>query len=43
MFDITFIVGQLSKRNTDLRVGHLKAVKKVVDCLKGLMYLKFTY
>lgn len=43
IFDIVFIVGQLSKHNTDLRVGHLKAVKKVVDHLKGLIYLKFTY
>lgn len=43
IFNIAFVVGQLSKRNTDLRVGDLKAVNKVVDYLKGLIYLKFTY
>ncbi len=28
--DIAFAVGQLSKHNSDLRAGHMKAEKKVV-------------
>lgn len=38
-----FIVWQLSKQNADLRVGHLKAVKRVVQYLKSTIQLKLTY
>lgn len=41
--DITFVIGQLSKQNTDPRVRHLKAAKRVVLYLMGTMYLGLTY
>lgn len=41
--DISFVVGQLSKRNVDLRMGHLKAAKQVIRYLKGTMHLGLTY
>ena len=41
--DIAFAVGQLSKRNADPRVGHLKAAKRVLRYLKGTMHLGITY
>lgn len=41
--DISFVVGQLSKRNADPRVGHLKAAKRVVRYLKGTMHLGLMY
>lgn len=41
--DIAFAVGQLSKRNSDPRVGHLKAAKRVIRYLKGTMHLGIRY
>lgn len=41
--DISFAMGQLSQRNADPRVGHLKAAKGVVWYLKGTMHLGITY
>lgn len=41
--DISFIVGQLSKRNSDPRVGHLKAAKQEVRYLKKTMHLGLIY
>lgn len=41
--DISFVVRQLSKRNADPRVGHLKAVKRVVRYLKGTIHLEPVY
>lgn len=41
--DIAFAVGQLSKRNLDPRIGHLKAAKQVVRYLKGTMHLGHKY
>lgn len=38
-----FVVGQLSKRNADPRVGHLKAAKWVVCYLKGTAHLGLIY
>lgn len=41
--DIAFGVRQLSKRNADLRVGHLKAAKRVIRYLKGTMQMGIIY
>lgn len=41
--DIAFAVGQLSRRNADPRVGHLKAAKRVVRYLKEMMQLGIIY
>ena len=41
--DIFFAVGQLSKYNADLRVGHLRVVKRVIRYLKGIMHLDIIY
>lgn len=41
--DISFVVGQLSKQNADLRMGYLKAAKQVIQYLKGTMHLGLTY
>lgn len=41
--DISFVVGQLSKRNADPPVGHLKATKRVVQYLKSTMHLGLVY
>lgn len=41
--DISFVVGQLSKRNADPRAGHLKAAKRVVRYLKRTMHLGLVY
>ena len=41
--DIAFIVGQLSRHNADPRVGHLRAVKRVVRYLKGTMHLGLVF
>ena len=40
--DIAFAVGQLSKRNGDPRLGHLKAAKRVLRYLKEMMHLRIT-
>lgn len=40
---VAFAVGQLSKRNADPRVGHLKAAKRILRYLKGTMHLGTTY
>lgn len=37
--DISFVVGQLGRRNADPRVGYLKAAKWVIRYLKGTMHL----
>lgn len=37
--DIAFVVGQLSRHNADPRLGHMRAAKRVVRCLKGSMHL----
>lgn len=37
--DISFVIGQLGRRNADPRVGHLKAAKQVIRYLKGTMHL----
>ena len=41
--NIAFAVGRLGKHNTDLRKGHLRAVKQVVRYLKGTMHLELIY
>lgn len=41
--DIAFAVGQLSKHNSDPRLGHMKATKKVLCYLKGTMQLEIVY
>lgn len=41
--DIAFVVGQLSKRNADPRVSHLRAAKRVMRYLKGAMQIRLTY
>lgn len=41
--DITFIVRQLSKQNSNPRIGHFKAAKKVLQYLKSTMHLGITY
>lgn len=41
--DIVFTVGQLSKYNTDLRVGHLKETKRVVQYFRDTIYLEIMY
>lgn len=41
--DIDFVVGQLSKRNSDPRMGHLKAAKRVLRYLKDTMHLGLNY
>lgn len=41
--DISFVMRQLSKRNADPRIEHLKLAKRVVRYLKGTMHLRFTY
>lgn len=41
--DISFVIGQLSKRNVDPRVGYLKAAKQVIRYLKEMMYLDLIY
>lgn len=41
--DIAFAVGQLSKHNSDPRIGHIKAAKKVVYYLKGIIHLGLIY
>lgn len=37
------MVGQLSKQNADPRVGHLKAVKRVIWYLKDTIHLSIIY
>lgn len=41
--DIIFVVGQLSKHNTNLRKGYLQAVKKVVKYLKGILDISLIF
>lgn len=41
--DIFFVIGQLSKQNTDPWMGDFKATKQVVQYLKGTMHLKLTH
>lgn len=41
--DILFVVRQLSKRNIDPRVRHLKAAKRVMQYLKDTMQLGLIY
>ena len=41
--DITYVVGQLSKQNADLRIGYLKVTKRVVQYLKDIIHLRLTY
>lgn len=41
--DITFGIGQFNKYNLDLRIGHMKAAKKMIRYLKGTMYLGLIY
>lgn len=41
--DIAFAIRQLSRRNVDPRVGHLKAVKQIVWYLKSIMHLGIIY
>ncbi len=41
--DIALAVGQLSKHNSDPRIGHMKVAKKVVCYLKGTMHLGLIY
>lgn len=40
---IALIIGKLSKRNTDPRIGHLKATKRVIWYLKVIMQLGIVY
>ena len=41
--DIAFAVGQLSKHNTDPRKSHLRAAKRVMQYLKGIINLRLVY
>lgn len=41
--NIAFVIGQLSRYNIDLRKGYLRAVKKVVQYLKGTIQLSLIY
>ena len=41
--DIVFAVGQLSKHNADPRNGHLRAAKRIVRYLKGIMQIGLIY
>lgn len=41
--NILFVVGQLSRQNANPCIGHLKAVKRVVCYLKGIMHLGLIY
>lgn len=41
--NIAFGVRQLSKRNANPRVGHLKAAKCVIRYLKGMMQIRIIY
>lgn len=38
-----FVVKQLSKRNVDPRIGHLKAAKQVIYYLKDIIHLGLKY
>ena len=37
--DIAFVVGQLSRHNTDPQIGHLRIAKQVLRYLKGTITL----
>lgn len=41
--NIAFIVGQLSKHNSDPKTGHIKIAKKVVHYLKNIMHWGLVY
>lgn len=41
--NISFTVGQLNKYNSDPGIGYIKAAKKVVRYLKGIMHIKLVY
>lgn len=41
--NISFEIGQLSKRNTDPRISHLRVTKGVVRYLKGIIHLGIIY
>lgn len=41
--NIVFDIRQLSKRNADPRVGHLKAAKRVLKYFKETIHLEITY
>lgn len=41
--DIAFAISQLSKHDLDLRMGNMRAEKKVICYLKGTMHLGLVY
>ena len=41
--DIAFVVGQLSRHNTDPRKGHLRAAKRVIRYLKGTIQMGLVF
>lgn len=41
--DITFVVGQLNKYNSDIKIGHLKMAKQVICYLKVIMHFRIKY
>ena len=42
-FNIIFAMGQLSKHNSVVKINHMKIAKKMINYLKGIIYLKFIY
>lgn len=40
---ITFAVDQLGQHNINLRIGHIKATKKIVRYSKGIIHLGLVY
>lgn len=40
---IAFVVSQLSSHKADSRAGHIRAAKRVVQYLKGLMHIGLVY
>ena len=41
--DISFVIRQLSKYNTNSQIGHIKVAKKVIHYLKNTMHLDLIY
>lgn len=41
--NIAFVVGQLSKYNLNLRVGHLKVAKQVISYFEGMIHFRIIY
>lgn len=41
--DITFVIEQFSKHNTNLRKGYLQAIKRIVEYLKENIKMRFIF